>query len=149
MSRLPAHPEVPAALHRLGAAGFRLAALTNSVLGVATAQLTHAGLIDEFEAVFSADDVAALKPSPAPLPDGRRAMRRRDRGRCASSPPTRGRSRVRGLTDGRGPDSVIDAVGMEAHKSPGATASRQVDGRLLAAVAAPLMNAPGATGWRR
>jgi threonine dehydrogenase-like Zn-dependent dehydrogenase len=26
---------------------------------------------------------------------------------------------VRELTDGRGPDSVIDAVGMEAHGSPG------------------------------
>lgn len=66
MSRLPAHPEVPAALGRLRAAGFRLTALTNSVLDVATAQLTHAGLIAEFEAVFSADEVAALKPAPAP-----------------------------------------------------------------------------------
>src|SRR5215208_539677 len=27
---------------------------------------------------------------------------------------------IRGMTDGRGPDSVIDAVGMEAHGSPGA-----------------------------
>ena len=26
---------------------------------------------------------------------------------------------IRGLTDGRGPDSVIDAVGMEAHGAPG------------------------------
>lgn len=66
MSRLPAHPEVPAALGRLRAAGFRLTALTNSVLDVATAQLTHAGLIEQFEAVFSADEVAALKPAPAP-----------------------------------------------------------------------------------
>lgn len=66
MSRLPAHAEVPAELGRLGAAGFRLTALTNSVLDVATAQLTHAGLIGEFETVFSADEVAALKPAPAP-----------------------------------------------------------------------------------
>jgi 2-haloacid dehalogenase len=66
MSRLPAHAEVPGALGRLRAAGFRLTALTNSVLEVATAQLTHAGLIDLFEAVFSADEVRALKPAPLP-----------------------------------------------------------------------------------
>ncbi len=66
MSRLPAHAEVPVALGRLRAAGFRLTALTNSVLEVATAQLAHAGLIDLFEAVFSADEVRALKPAPRP-----------------------------------------------------------------------------------
>ena len=66
MRRLPAHAEVPVALGRLRAAGFRLTALTNSVLEVATAQLTHAGLIDLFEAVFSADEVRALKPAPLP-----------------------------------------------------------------------------------
>ena len=31
---------------------------------------------------------------------------------------------VRELTDGRGPDSVIDAVGMEAHGSPDAAFAR-------------------------
>lgn len=66
MRRLPAHAEVPVALARLRGAGFRLTALTNSVLDVATAQLTHAGLIELFEAVFSADEVQALKPSPLP-----------------------------------------------------------------------------------
>ncbi len=66
MSRLPAHPEVPEALSLLRAAGFRLTALTNSVLEVATAQLTHAGLIENFDAVYSGDEVQALKPAPAP-----------------------------------------------------------------------------------
>jgi 2-haloacid dehalogenase len=66
MSRLPAHDEVPAALARLRSAGFRLTALTNSVLDVARAQLTHAGLIGLFDAVHSADEVRALKPAPAP-----------------------------------------------------------------------------------
>ncbi len=66
MSRLPAHPDVPAALQRLRAAGFRLTALTNSVLDVARAQLTHSGLIEHFDAVYSADEVQALKPAPAP-----------------------------------------------------------------------------------
>jgi 2-haloacid dehalogenase len=66
MRRLPAHADVPAALGRLREAGFRLTALTNSVLDAATAQLTHAGLIELFEEVFSADEVQALKPAPAP-----------------------------------------------------------------------------------
>jgi 2-haloacid dehalogenase len=66
LRQLPAHPEVPGALRRLGAAGLRLAALTNSTEEVATAQLTHAGLIDAFELVLSADTVGRLKPAPAP-----------------------------------------------------------------------------------
>jgi len=66
MRRLPAHPEVPQALARLRGAGFRLTALTNSVLDVAQAQLSHAGLVDMFEGIFSADEVHALKPSPQP-----------------------------------------------------------------------------------
>jgi threonine dehydrogenase-like Zn-dependent dehydrogenase len=37
---------------------------------------------------------------------------------------------VRDLTDGRGPDSVIDAVGMEAHGSPVAKAGQQLAGLL-------------------
>ena len=66
MRRLPAHPEVPQALTRLADAGYRVTALTNSVLDVARAQLSNAGLIEPFEAVFSADEVRALKPSAAP-----------------------------------------------------------------------------------
>ena len=66
MRRLPAHPEVPQALGRLRSGGFRLVALTNSVLDVAKAQLAHAQLADLFDAVFSADEVRALKPAPAP-----------------------------------------------------------------------------------
>ena len=33
---------------------------------------------------------------------------------------------IRELTDGRGPDSVIDAVGMEAHGSPAAAFAQRV-----------------------
>jgi 2-haloacid dehalogenase len=66
MTRLPAHPEVPAALRRLGEGGLRLAALTNSTERVARAQLEHAGLIGAFEAVLSADAVRRLKPAPEP-----------------------------------------------------------------------------------
>jgi 2-haloacid dehalogenase len=66
MSWLPPHPEVPTALDRLRSGGFRLVALTNSVLAVALDQLAHAGLAERFEEVFSADEVRSLKPSPEP-----------------------------------------------------------------------------------
>ena len=39
-------------------------------------------------------------------------------------------SAIREMTDGRGPDSVIDAVGMEAHGSPAAGIAQQVTGLL-------------------
>jgi 2-haloacid dehalogenase len=66
LRQLPAHPEVPGALRRLGDAGLRLASLTNSTEEVARAQLEHAGLIDLFELVLSADTVRRLKPAPEP-----------------------------------------------------------------------------------
>jgi 2-haloacid dehalogenase len=66
LRQLPAHPEVDPALQRLGAAGLRLAALTNSTEEVARAQLEHAGLTDAFELVLSADTVRRLKPAPEP-----------------------------------------------------------------------------------
>jgi 2-haloacid dehalogenase len=66
MSTLPAYPDVQPALRCLVDAGFRLAALTNSVRAVAEAQLTHAGLRACFEQVLSADQVRRLKPAPEP-----------------------------------------------------------------------------------
>jgi 2-haloacid dehalogenase len=66
MRHLPAHPDVPDGLGRLGDAGFRLAALTNSPLDVARDQLRNAGLDDRFAAILSADQVRALKPRPEP-----------------------------------------------------------------------------------
>ncbi len=50
---------------------------------------------------------------------------------------------VRGLTDGRGADAVIDAVGMEAHGSPVGKVAHQLAGLLPDAVAAPLMKTAG------
>jgi 2-haloacid dehalogenase len=66
MRRLPPHPEVAGALARLGEAGFRRVALTNSPPDVARAQLANAGLGELFEAAHSADEVRALKPARAP-----------------------------------------------------------------------------------
>ncbi len=45
---------------------------------------------------------------------------------------------IRELTDGRGPDSAIDAVGMEAHGAPGAKMAQTITGLLPDAVAAKM-----------
>jgi threonine dehydrogenase-like Zn-dependent dehydrogenase len=50
---------------------------------------------------------------------------------------------IRGMTDGRGPDSVIDAVGMEAHGSPGAKIAQQMVGLLPKPMAEKLMETAG------
>jgi threonine dehydrogenase-like Zn-dependent dehydrogenase len=50
---------------------------------------------------------------------------------------------IRELTDGRGPDSVIDAVSVEAHGSPGAAFAQRVTAHLPDAVTEPLMRKAG------
>ncbi|MFC0526971.1 zinc-dependent alcohol dehydrogenase [Phytohabitans kaempferiae] len=50
---------------------------------------------------------------------------------------------IRGRTDGRGPDSVIDAVGMEAHGSTAAKLAQQVAGVLPDAMATKVMERAG------
>ncbi|MEU4825747.1 zinc-dependent alcohol dehydrogenase [Actinomadura sp. NPDC023710] len=50
---------------------------------------------------------------------------------------------VRQLTGGRGTDSVIDAVGMEAHGSPGAKLAQALAGLMPGDSAAPLMTRVG------
>jgi threonine dehydrogenase-like Zn-dependent dehydrogenase len=50
---------------------------------------------------------------------------------------------IRELTGGRGTDSVIDAVGMEAHGSPAAKLAQTLTGFLPDMVAAPLMTQAG------
>ncbi len=50
---------------------------------------------------------------------------------------------IRDMTGGRGPDSVIDAVGMEAHGSPGPKVIQDMVGLLPDAVAAPMMEKLG------
>jgi threonine dehydrogenase-like Zn-dependent dehydrogenase len=50
---------------------------------------------------------------------------------------------VRESTGGRGPDAVIDAVGMEAHGSPMASAVQKFAGMLPDAVAEPVMKKAG------
>jgi threonine dehydrogenase-like Zn-dependent dehydrogenase len=50
---------------------------------------------------------------------------------------------IRELTDGRGPDSVIDAVGMEAHGAPVGSIAQKLTGLLPDALARPLMQHAG------
>lgn len=50
---------------------------------------------------------------------------------------------IRDLTDGRGTDSVIDAVGMEAHGSPVAKAAQQLTGLLPDFLGKPMMQKAG------
>jgi threonine dehydrogenase-like Zn-dependent dehydrogenase len=50
---------------------------------------------------------------------------------------------IRDMTAGRGTDSVIDAVGMEAHGSPVAKIAQQITGLLPDAVAKPMMQRAG------
>jgi threonine dehydrogenase-like Zn-dependent dehydrogenase len=50
---------------------------------------------------------------------------------------------ARERTDGRGPDSVIDAVGMEAHGAPGAKALQKAVGLLPDKLAEPMMQQAG------
>ena len=50
---------------------------------------------------------------------------------------------LRSMTDGRGPDSVIDAVGMEAHGAPLGKIAHQLAGMLPDAVAATLIEKGG------
>jgi 2-haloacid dehalogenase len=71
---LPAHPDVPTGLDRLGAAGFRLVALSNgSSVGI-PAQLTNAGIVDRFEQIVSVEEVARFKPDPAPYENALRRI---------------------------------------------------------------------------
>jgi 2-haloacid dehalogenase len=63
-STMPPYPEVPRALKKLRAAGFRLFTLTDNLPEVQTRQLEHGGIVDLFERRFSADGVKHHKPSP-------------------------------------------------------------------------------------
>jgi 2-haloacid dehalogenase len=62
---MPPHPEVPAALEQLRAAGFRLFTLTDNLLEIQGRQLEHGGIIHNFERRFSVDqEVRRHKPAP-------------------------------------------------------------------------------------
>jgi 2-haloacid dehalogenase len=61
---MPPHREVPGALRKLRAAGFRLFVLTDNLLEIQGKQLERGGIIDLFERRFSADGAKRHKPAP-------------------------------------------------------------------------------------
>jgi 2-haloacid dehalogenase len=64
-STMPPHADVPAALGKLRAAGFRLFTLTDNLLEVQGRQLEHGKIIQHFERRFSVDQVVRRhKPAP-------------------------------------------------------------------------------------
>jgi 2-haloacid dehalogenase len=63
---MPPHPEVPGALKKLRAAGFRLFTLTDNLLEIQSRQLQHGGIIDLFDNRFSVDIPEVRRHKPAP-----------------------------------------------------------------------------------
>ena len=75
-----------------------------------------------------------------------RLQRARDRGATVidlNDHPDDLADTIRDLTGGRGPDAVIDAVGMEAHGSPGASMVQRFAAHLPGFVAEPMMKRAG------
>jgi 2-haloacid dehalogenase len=64
-AELPVHPDVPAGVRDLRAAGLRLVTLSNGSAGVGERLLSGAGLRDAFEQVLSVEDAGAWKPAAA------------------------------------------------------------------------------------
>lgn len=64
MLSLPPHSEVPGALRRLQAAGFRMATLTNSSNEAVATQMRNAGLDNLFDRMISVEEVRLFKPAP-------------------------------------------------------------------------------------
>lgn len=64
-SSLQVHPDVPAGVRALAAAGLRLVTLTNGSTSVAEALLASAGARQQFERLMSVEAAGAWKPGPA------------------------------------------------------------------------------------
>ena len=71
---LPPHQEVAEALAVLGEAGFTVAALTNSPLETAEAQLGHAGIAGLFDRIMSVEMVHRFKPHRSVYEAGARSL---------------------------------------------------------------------------
>lgn len=65
MAALPPHADVAPNLERLGAAGLRIAALTNSPQDAAETQLANAGIAHAFDKIMSVAPAGQFKPAPA------------------------------------------------------------------------------------
>ncbi|MCB5280795.1 haloacid dehalogenase type II [Arthrobacter sp. AL08] len=63
LTGLKVHPDVPAGITVLAAAGFRLITLSNGSARIAAKLFSGAGIRDEFEALLSVEDAPAWKPA--------------------------------------------------------------------------------------
>jgi len=99
-STMPPHPEVPAALRKLRAAGFRLFTLTNNIPEVQTCQLKRGGIIDLFERRFSVESVKHHKRRPRLTATSRRNSELSRHSLCLW-PAIRGTRSARKPSDGR------------------------------------------------
>lgn len=77
-AELPVHPDVPAGVRGLRAAGHRLITLSNGAAAVAERLLGAAGLRPEFELLLSVADAGVWKPAPGAYTYAARA--------CAAAP---------------------------------------------------------------
>ncbi|MET3952969.1 haloacid dehalogenase type II [Arthrobacter sp. UYEF36] len=65
LAGLGLHPDVPAGVRALSAAGFRLMTLSNGPAQIAEKLFSEAGIRDEFEVLLSVDDAPVWKPARA------------------------------------------------------------------------------------
>lgn len=63
-AHLPAHADIKSALTQLRENGYQTVAFSNSSLDLITQQISHAGLSDYFDHVFSVEATASFKPAP-------------------------------------------------------------------------------------
>jgi 2-haloacid dehalogenase len=63
--RLPAYPDVTAALDELAARGFAIAACSNGTENAVRGSLDHAGVLSHFSKIVSVDPLRTFKPDPA------------------------------------------------------------------------------------
>src|SRR3981189_2729924 len=63
--RLPAYPDVPAALEELEARGFKIVACSNGTEQVVRGLLERAGVLARFSGIISVDPIRTFKPDPA------------------------------------------------------------------------------------
>ena len=61
---LPAYDDVPEALAKIRAAGFRMYGFSNGIAEAVSGLLEHAGISEFFDGVVSVDDVQSYKPNP-------------------------------------------------------------------------------------
>lgn len=62
---LPAYDDVPEALEKIKAAGFKMYGFSNGIAEAVSGLLEHAGISDFFDGVVSVDNVSTYKPDPA------------------------------------------------------------------------------------